>query len=494
MTPPSQQQRPTTQQPQIPQQVPQTNGPAPDQFRLPLNSFPPAVQQALKKSWDKEGSGFVTVGELCAGANGDNSARNSRQQRTLSSLGKYKQQVARQQAGKADKFYSELPGDLSVLDSLGLGEGQGIWERMAAIIRRQRLDVRILLDAHDRRNAGLVDLETFRRALCYAFGNHWTELAMTSPEFDELAKPYLTRNPNKPGEPNGFVFWQKFATDLQTLADRRTHSDDFMARLVKIEAKERVAAKILREYGISEYDLKTTFAQLKHTLNAAGGGNSGVAQAFRRMDGNHSGTIRAEEIKKFLTTMSRGLDDLNMKTLDAIVDMCDSDGDGEIDYNEISRMVLCDDILELLALVPDKSTVHKGQSAKNQIIGSRNVTVGELQSAQQVIKKTLMNKHGTVFQALRSIDTKGDGSLSRQEVIDMLQKHLLIKHIDYYTGAMHGEITMAAADTLMDLVDSDKDGKLNYQEFTRVLVSEDIMLIPAPKSTANISNMWGDGR
>ena len=78
MTPPSQQQRPTTQQPQIPQQVPQTNGPAPDQFRLPLNSFPPAVQQALKKSWDKDGTGSVTLGELCAGANGQDSARGAR--------------------------------------------------------------------------------------------------------------------------------------------------------------------------------------------------------------------------------------------------------------------------------------------------------------------------------------------------------------------------------------------------------------------------------
>ena len=66
-------------------------------------------------------------------------------------------------------------------------------------------------------------------------------------EFDEVVKPYLTRNPNKPGEPVGFVFWQKFATDLQTLADRKTHSDAFMSRLSKIEAKERVAARIERE-------------------------------------------------------------------------------------------------------------------------------------------------------------------------------------------------------------------------------------------------------
>ena len=81
--------------------------------------------------------------------------------------------------------------------------------------------------------------------------------------------------------------------DLQTLADRRTHSDNFMARLTHVEARERVAAKLMKEYGISEYQLKTTFAALKHRLITSGGrqGASGqLTSAFRRMDGNHSGT------------------------------------------------------------------------------------------------------------------------------------------------------------------------------------------------------------
>ena len=47
---------------------------------------------------------------------------------------------------------------------------------------------------------------------------------------------------------------------------------------------------------------------------------------------------------------------------------------------------------------------------------------------------------------------------------------------------------------LGNYVDTDKDGKLNYQEFTRVLVSEDIMLIPVPKAAVNTSMLWGDGR
>ena len=41
------------------------------------------------------------------------------------------------------------------------------------------------------------------------------------------------------------------------------------------------------------------------------------------------------------------------------------DGDGEIDYNELARMILCDDIMERLALVPDRSLKSKAQAAAN---------------------------------------------------------------------------------------------------------------------------------
>ena len=73
-------------------------------------------------------------------------------------------------------------------------------------------------------------------------------------------------------------------------------------------------------------------------LNTHGGGGSqgALTAAFRRMDGNKSGTVRAEEIKQFLHDTQRGMEELNPKVLDAIIDLCDRDGDGEIE-----RGVLC---------------------------------------------------------------------------------------------------------------------------------------------------------
>ena len=191
--------------------------------RVPLNVFPPQIAAALAASWDKDGTGSVTIGELCAGAEDNDDARNARQARELARCNRNKGRPA-SKFKAPNEAWNEMPGDLACMDSVGLAEGQGIWERMAAIVRMRRLDVRILMDAHDRRNAGLVDKECFRRSLCYAFNNYWTELAMTSDEFEEIVKPYVTRIPNKPGEPPGFVFgkssrriYRRWPTGARTL-------------------------------------------------------------------------------------------------------------------------------------------------------------------------------------------------------------------------------------------------------------------------------------
>ena len=116
-------------------------------------------------------------------------------------------------------MHDDLPGDVAHLANEGLGEGEHILIRMATIVRARRLDLRLLMDAHDRHNRGFVDVTSFRQSLCYAFGNQWNELGMTKAEFDEICEPYLTRRPEVAGDPAPYVLWQKFSTDVQKLAD-----------------------------------------------------------------------------------------------------------------------------------------------------------------------------------------------------------------------------------------------------------------------------------
>lgn len=195
-------------------------------------------------------------------------------------------------------MYSEatMPGDVATMDSTGIAEGQSIWNRMAALIRARSLDVRILMDAHDRRNYGFVDIPTFRRSLCYAFGNQWIDLAMTSEELKEICAPYLTRKPNAKGEPEAFVMWQKFTTDLQALADKKRPTNDFLARLAEVEAREKASAALVAEYGVTEFELKSCLFAIKDRLLTY---NKSLNDAFRRIDGSGNGFISSEEIKTF---------------------------------------------------------------------------------------------------------------------------------------------------------------------------------------------------
>ena len=149
-----------------------------------------------------------------------------------------------------------LPGDLSVFDTEGLGEGEVIWDRMATFIRNRQIDARQLMGGFDRMKKGFIDLSTMRRALSNTFGDQWIELAMTSDEFAEICEPYLTRKPKQNGEPDSLVQVRQFSQDLQMLAETGRPTADFLERLQKVDAKRRATAMLEREYGISMDELQ----------------------------------------------------------------------------------------------------------------------------------------------------------------------------------------------------------------------------------------------
>ena len=87
------------------------------------------------------------------------------------------------------------------------------------------------------------------RSLCYAFGNQWIDLAMSSKEFDEIVQPYLTRRPERPGEPEACVMWQRFANDVQALADTGKRTKNFLDRLEKVERDEKMRRTLADLYA-----------------------------------------------------------------------------------------------------------------------------------------------------------------------------------------------------------------------------------------------------
>jgi hypothetical protein len=136
--------------------------------------------------------------------------------------------------------------------------------------------------------------------------------------------------------------------------------------------------------------------------------------------------VSAAEIKNFFQDAYLG-DVVNDRTLWAIIDMADANGDDEIDYFELSKVstdappeedplgphpapslshharaaatwqvIECDDILELASLVPDKKIVAAGKKEAARTIGTRGATVAQLRHAQTTIKERLLMRNATV--------------------------------------------------------------------------------------------------
>jgi len=349
-----------------------------------------------------------------------------------------------------------LPGDMSALASIGMGEGLPIWERMSVIIRIRRFNVRDLMAGFDRHNYGFIDLPTFQRALCNAFGNQWVELAMTTGEFREITEPYLTRKPQKDGEPGSFVQWSSFSNDLQLLADTKRPTEDFLQRLMKVEAREKASQALMEKYGVTEPELKMAFAYFVERVTTYS--KRGLTDGFRRMDRDHKGTLSGEELKAFFID---GAADapwyINERTIYVLVDWADLNEDDQIDYNEISAVMQCADVLEFAAMLPKKKAESQKSNILGRKVGKRGLTAQDILDCQKSIKEKLRMLGGGGNNAVAAIksylDKDGSGSVNREEIKMMCVTFDIIRHKDKKTGMMKGDLSVAHVDTLLDVVD-----------------------------------------
>jgi len=372
-----------------------------------------------------------------------------------------------------------MPGDIGHLANTGMGEGKSIWDRMAMLIQSRSLDLRILMDAHDRRNRGFVEVSTFRRSLCYAFGNQWIELGMSSKEFKEIIAPYLSRRPDKPGDPEAYVMWQKFTCDVQTYAEKRKRSAGFLDRLAAVEARDTFNKILAEKYGIADWELKlaqTSFVdrvlQYNKTLGAG----------FRSIDKDRSGVLDRQEIRDFFAEASgfqqsgdmAMTDNVNLggvsdKAIECLLDFVDHDGDGTIYTDELIEVLEVDDLTKLAP-----GGVPGARKPKAPEVQIRGVPLSKVKKAQRVVKERLTINAKSISQAFKKVDVDGSGTLSRGEVMEMLNNYQILKYQDFYTKEIRGDLTETEVHALLDLVDTDGDGAVKYMEFARILSIDDL--------------------
>ena len=132
-----------------------------------------------------------------------------------------------------------MPGDVLGVSPRHPPSTVEVKQRMAQILRERSLDIVNLMDdflkrpAYSRmptRNRAFLDVQTFRRALCYAFGDQWTRLSMSTNEFNNICKEYVRADntfydKDKGvdvqgfGQPEPLILWQPFAYEVQKLSD-----------------------------------------------------------------------------------------------------------------------------------------------------------------------------------------------------------------------------------------------------------------------------------
>jgi len=306
-----------------------------------------------------------------------------------------------------------MPGDMLGVSPRHPSNTLPIEERISMILRERSLSLVDLMDDFLKRpqyskmptrNRSFLDVPTFRRAICYAMGDQWTRLAMTSPEFDSLVQKYVRMDAAAGsqktdvqgfGQPEPLVLWQPFAYATQKLADGGKYDIQLRGKLSEEQQKlyeQAVAdakAADAKNAAESLYDVGG-FMQTSNTTTALEGMRSRQAKA------------KAEDLK---------------------------------------------------------------------VVGIRGAKVGELKFARKLICDRLMVKHSTVRAALKDIDESGDGVLSREEIKKMLQDFNLMKYYDFVSGQSRGDLDVKVIETLLDEVDKNGDGIIDYREFSDAVMS-----------------------
>jgi hypothetical protein len=130
-----------------------------------------------------------------------------------------------------------MPGDIMRNSPRHPAGSLPVEDRMAVIIRERTLDFVNLMDdflkrpAYSRmptRNRSFLSVPDFRRALCYAFGDQWTRLAMSSAEFAAIVEKHVRNDAAHGsqstdvtgfGKPEPLISWMPFAYEVQKKAD-----------------------------------------------------------------------------------------------------------------------------------------------------------------------------------------------------------------------------------------------------------------------------------
>ena len=230
----------------------------------------------------------------------------------------------------------------------------------------------------------------------------------------------------------------------------------------------------MHDYAVRyDVDLYRSFQEYGGKLTADGGGRifkpkfkSALLAAFNRMER----AFKQELLTELCLVYGRGPNDTNgQKAMAGPA----AGGGGFLDIRWID---FAKDVGEnYLVHKPNMSTGSPRLAAEaaraGRPLGTRGCTVGQVEHAKATVRDRLLMKHATVRDALKDVDESGDGLLTRDEVKLFLKEQYLLKFKDFYTNQIRGELEEVVVNTLLDMVDANGDGQINYEEFSATVMA-----------------------
>jgi len=326
------------------------------------------------------------------------------------------------------------------------------------------------------RNRAMIDVDTFRRGLCYAFGEQWMRLRMTSEEFERICNSYTAR-PHENGRigVTALVNWMQWTKDLQKLADNPPTVAD-MDAADDAELEHWIQGQdmdITREGVVTDKDVALAHALLRDHVGKRFGH---LQRAFRLFDEDKSGKLSRREMLRVL--MIFNMHTTPARVFDRLMEFCEPDADG-VDYAAFAKLLTTDtqDVTAKLGVTRDGQNAltmaldpDSSHDAELQFWIDRHtnvlpvhhpgpVTREEIAQAHRMIRLKFEDRFVHLERAFRMIDDDKSGQLGQKEMLRVLMMFNLHK------------INAKVLDELMKLADNDKDGRINYAEFCEMVTT-----------------------
>ena len=197
---------------------------------------------------------------------------------------------------------------------------------------------------------------------------------------------------------------------------------------------------------------------------------TGLHQAFRSLDRDGSGYIGRPE----LTTMLAALNlSVRPPVLDSLIDLMDVENDVEDDddagptdigFREFARVFQAADILHLKAMAPSKRPKLSVAKAVALARLPPGVRAADVRQAQTALKEKLLTRFSSLSKAFKGLDKNRTGSITRAELEDALSLMQIAEGIK-----------PQALTALIDLIDDEREGKIEFDEFAKLLSASDVL-------------------